>query len=369
MIVSRIEFFFREVSREQFQRGRIPIEERRTKMKGIKIGMVMLVLAGMILLSGTASAVTVGKDGVITMKLAHVNPVGSPTDMAANKLKDLLKERTNGKVVLEIFPNEQLGIEKAALQGVVIGTIDLSLNDAAYVADLFSPLGVLDFPYVYRDWAHYGAMLTSKVYQDLADAGYKKVGAKFIAPYLFGRRMLCSNKPVKSTEDTKGLKIRTPGSELAMENARVLGGVPTTIAYSEAYMGLKQGVADAAENPFTGIYDMKWYEVTKYLVMTDHVMNNELLSISKQAWGAMTPAQQKIFSDTCVEVEKFRVALQKDLEGKRVEDMKKLGMEVIKPASLDPFRQLAVDISKKYRERYKADNWGEWYDKVKNIKK
>ena len=70
-------------------------------MKGIKIGMVMLVLAGMILLSGTASAVTVGKDGVITMKLAHVNPVGSPTDMAANKLKDLLKERSNGKIVLD----------------------------------------------------------------------------------------------------------------------------------------------------------------------------------------------------------------------------------------------------------------------------
>mgnify|MGYP005845749131 CR=1 FL=1 len=198
-------------------------------MKKIKKGMIALVLVGVFLLTSTTWAVTVSKDGVITMKLAHVNPVGSPTDMAANKLKDLLKERTNGKIVIEIFPNEQLGIEKAALQGVVVGTIDLSLNDAAYVADLFSPMGVLDFPYVYRDWAHYEAMLTSKVYQDLADAAYKKVGAKFIAPYLFGRRMLCSNKPVKSPEDAKGLKIRTPGSELAMENARVLGGVPRLI--------------------------------------------------------------------------------------------------------------------------------------------
>ena len=338
-------------------------------MKGIKIGMVMLALVSMILLSGTAWAVTVGKDGVITMKLAHVNPIGSPTDMAANKLKDLLKERSNGKIVLEIFPNEQLGIEKAALQGVVIGTIDLSLNDAAYVADLFSPMGVLDFPYVYRDWAHYEAMLTSKVYQDLADAGYKKVGAKFIAPYLFGRRMLCSNKPVKSTEDTKGLKIRTPGSELAMENARVLGGVPTTIAYSEAYMGLKQGVADAAENPFTGIYDMKWYEVTKYLVITEHVWNNEILSVSKKAWAAMTPAQQKIFNDTGVEAAKYRMTIQKELEIKRLEDLKKLGMQVIEPPSLDPFRKIGQDLAKKYADKYKADKWGEWYDKVLKIGK
>jgi len=345
------------------------IGQRRIKMKGIKIVTVMLVLAGMILLSGTAWAVTVGKDGVITMKLAHVTPLGAPSDVTANRLKDLLKERTNGKIVIEIFPNEQLGIEKAAFQGVVVGTIDMSMNDAAYVADLFSPMGVLDFPYMYRDWEHYNAMLTSKAKQDLAEAAYKKLGVRFPAAFLFGQRILCSNKPVRTLADTKGLKIRTPGNELAMENARTLGGIPTTIAYTEAYMGLKQGVADAAENPSTGIYDMKWHEVTKYLVMTDHVMNNELLSISKQAWGAMTPAQQKIFSDTCVEVEKFRVALQKDLEGKRVEDMKKLGMEVIKPASLDPFRGLAQDIAKKYREKYKADNWGEWYDKVKNIKK
>lgn len=338
-------------------------------MKGIKKATVLLLLAGMILFSGVAWAATVGKDGVITMKLAHVNPVGSPTDMAANKLKDLLKERTGGKIVLEIFPNEQLGIEKAALQGVVLGTIDLSLNDAAYVADLYSPMGVLDFPYVYRDWAHYEGMLTSKIFQDLADAGYKKVGAKFVAPYLFGRRMLCSNRPVKSPVDAKGLKIRTPGSELAMENARVLGGVPTTIAYSEAYMGLKQGVADAAENPFTGIYDMKWYEATKYLVITEHVWNNEILSVSKRAWGTMTAAQQQIFNDAGIEAAKYRMTIQKELEGKRLEDLKKLGMQVIEPTSLDPFRKLGQDIAKKYRDKYKADNWGEWYDKVVNIGK
>jgi tripartite ATP-independent transporter DctP family solute receptor len=338
-------------------------------MKVMKRGLVFLLLVGVILLSGTAGAVTVAKDGVITMKLAHVSPLGSPSDLTAIRLKDLLKERTNGKIVIEIFPNEQLGIEKAAFQGVVVGTIDLSMNDAAYVADLFSPMGVLDFPYMYRNWEHYEGMLTSKVHQDLVEAAYKKLGAKFPAAFLFGRRMLCSNKPVRSLADTKGLKIRTPGNELAMENARVLGGVPTTIAYSEAYMGLKQGVADAAENPTTGIWDMKWHEVTKYLVITEHVWNNEVLSMSKKAWAAMTPAQQKIFNDTCVEVEKYRVALQKDLEGKRLEDLKKFGMEVIEPPSLDPFRQLAQEISKKYRERYKADNWGEWYDKVKNIKK
>lgn len=336
-------------------------------MKTFKRGFILLAvltIAGMILLPGTAGAVTVSKDGVITLNLAHVNPTGSPTDMAANKLKDLLAERTKGKIVIQIFPNEQLGIEKAALQGVVVGTIDCSLNDAAYVADLFSPMGVLDFPYMYRDWKHYETMLTSTFYQELSDAAYKKVGTKFIAPFLFGRRMLCSNKPVHSPADTKGLKIRTPGSELAMENARVLGGIPTTIAYTEAYLGLRQGVADAAENPFTGIYDMKWYEVTKYLVITEHVWNNEIFSLGKKAWETMSPAQQKIFNDAVMEAAKYRMTIQKELEVKRLEDLKKLGMQVIVPPSLDPFRQLAQEIAKRYRESYKADKWGEWYDRL-----
>jgi TRAP-type C4-dicarboxylate transport system substrate-binding protein len=179
--------------------------------------------------------------------------------------------------------------------------------------------------------------------------------------------MLCSNKPVNSTADTKGLKIRTPGSELAMENARVLGGIPTTIAYSEAYLGLRQGVADAAENPFTGIYDMKWYEVTKYLVITEHVWNNEILSVSKKAWETMSPAQQEIFKDAGMEAAKYKMTIQKELETQRLEDLKKLGMQVIVPPSLDPFRKLALDISKKYREQYKADKWGEWYEKLLNL--
>ncbi len=334
------------------------------KLKGGFILLVVLAVAGMIMLPGTAGAVTVSKDGVMTFRLAHVNPVGSPTDMAANKLKDMLTERTKGKIVIQIFPNEQLGIEKAALQGVVVGTIDCSLNDAAYVADLFPPMGVLDFPYMYRDWKHYETMMTSKFYQELSEAGYKKVGAKFIAPFLFGRRMLCSNKPVNSTADTKGLKIRTPGSELAMENARVLGGIPTTISYSEAYLGLRQGVADAAENPFTGIYDMKWYEVTKYLVITEHVWNNEIFSIGKKAWGTMSPAQQKIFNDAVMEAAKYKMTIQKELEDKRLEDLKKLGMQVIVPPSLNSFRELGKEISKKYKEQYKSDKWGEWYDRL-----
>lgn len=341
-------------------------------MKVIKLArivMVVLVSITVAAASGTALAAQKGADGVLTLKLAHVNPTGSPTDVAVKRLVELVQKGTGGKVLIQVFPNEQLGVEKAALEGVVLGTIDCSLNDAAYLADLYPPMGVLDFPYTYRGFDHYAKMIDSPEFIELAQKMYEKVGIKVIAPYLFGRRMLCSNKPIFTPQDANGLKIRTPGSELAMENARVLGGVPTSIAYTEAYMGLKQGVADAAENPFTGIYDMKWYEVTKYLVITEHVWNNEILSISKTAWAAMTPDQQKVFTQAGVEAAKYKLKIQKELEDQRMEDLRKLGMHVIIPSSLDPFRKISGDIEKRYRDKYKSDQWGEWHDRIMSIGK
>jgi TRAP-type C4-dicarboxylate transport system substrate-binding protein len=219
-ILDSVKLRGRKLSRKRLRTEDVNSEKRRTKMKSIRKGMIFvtfLLMVSMIFLSGTSWAVTVGKDGVITMKLAHVCPLGSPSDLTAIRLKDLLKERTNGKIVIEIFPNEQLGIEKAAFQGVVVGTIDMSMNDAAYVADLFSPIGVLDFPYMYKNWEHYEAMLTSKPKQDLAEAAYKKLGARFPAAFLFGRRILCSNKPVRTLADTKEMnwpwKMRGPSGE------------------------------------------------------------------------------------------------------------------------------------------------------------
>ncbi|MBE9545527.1 MAG: TRAP transporter substrate-binding protein [Proteobacteria bacterium] len=332
--------------------------------------LIISIVVSMCLITFAGSALAVKKQGdKVILKLAHVNPPGSPTDMAAKKFVELVAKGTDGKVVIKIFSNEQLGTEKAALESVMLGAIDCSLNDAAYLADLYPPMGVLDFPYTYTGFNHYEKMVLSDVFQELSAAMDKEVGLKVIAPFLFGRRMLCSNKPIYTPADAKGVKIRTPGSELAMENARTLGGVPTTISYTEAYMGLKQGVADAAENPFTGIYDMKWYEVTKYLVVTEHVWNNEMLSISNKAWKAMTADQRKVFAKAGIEAAMYRIIIQKELEDQRVSDLRNLGMHVIYPASLDPFRSIAANIEKKYRDKYKSSDWGTWHDRIIGLAK
>ncbi|MFB3816805.1 MAG: TRAP transporter substrate-binding protein [Candidatus Methylomirabilales bacterium] len=328
----------------------------------------LAVLLGLLLVAGAAGAVEKAADGKIVMRLAHSSPTGNPTDTAAKKWAELINQRTGGKVEIRIFPNEQLGSEKACLEGAVLGTIDISLNDAAYVADLYPAAGVFDFPFTFRDWDHYAAMLKSPIFGEVAALVEKEVGAKPLAIWIYGRRIMNSKKPVRSPADAKGMKIRTPPSELAQENARVLGGIPVTIAFSETYMGLKQGLADAAENPSTAIYDQKWYEVTKYLSLTHHVWNNEILTMSKKAWETLSPEQQKIVRETSSEMGVYRMQLQRQLEVSRLEDLKKQGMEAVTPASMAPFQALAADIKKKYAAKYAKYDWAKWHDRVMAIK-
>ncbi|HEX7550999.1 MAG TPA: TRAP transporter substrate-binding protein [Candidatus Methylomirabilis sp.] len=324
------------------------------------------VLLSLLLLGGPAGAVEQGAGGTIILKLAHSSPTGNPTDIAAKKWVEIISKKTGGKVDIKIFPNEQLGSEKACLEGVVLGTVDVALSDAAYVADLHPIAGVMDFPYTFRDWNHYASYLNGPIFPELAASIEKEVGMKVLAPWIYGRRLLASKKLVRSPADAKSLKIRTPPSELAQENARVLGGIPVTIAFGETYMGLKQGLADAAENPSTSIYDMKWYEVTKYLVLTYHVWNNEILTISKKAWEALGPEYQKAVREATAEAAIYRMDIQKQLENSRQDDLKKLGMEVVTPASLEPYHKLAADIQKKYSAKYAKYQWAEWHDRVVN---
>lgn len=328
----------------------------------------MAILLGLSLVAGGVGAVEKGPDGKIVLRLAHSSPAGNPTDTAAKKWAELINQRTGGKVEIRIFPNEQLGSEKACLEGAVLGTIDISLNDAAYVADLYPIAGVFDFPFTFRDWDHYAAMLKNPIFQEMSALIEKEVGAKTLAIWIYGRRIMNSKKPVRAPADAKGMKIRTPPSELAQENARVLGGIPVTIAFSETYMGLKQGLADAAENPSTAIYDQKWYEVTKYLALTHHVWNNEILTMSKKAWETLSPEQQKVVRDASSEVGVYRMELQRKLEISRLEDLKKLGMEAITPTSMAPFQQLAKDIKKTYATKYAKYDWAKWHDRVIAIK-
>ena len=175
-------------------------------MRGRPVVVGFVIVFTLLVLGGTAGAIEKGPDGKIILRMAHSSPVGNPTDIASKKWIELIGQRTGGKVEIKLFPNEQLGSEKACLEGVVLGTIDISLNDAAYVADLYPIAGVFDFPFTFRDWDHYAAMLKNPIFPEISTIIEKEVGVKTLAIWIYGRRLLISKKSVSSPADAKNLK-------------------------------------------------------------------------------------------------------------------------------------------------------------------
>jgi TRAP-type C4-dicarboxylate transport system substrate-binding protein len=108
--------------------------------------------------------------------------------------------------------------------------------------------------------------------------------------------------------------------------------------------------------------------VTKYLSLTHHVWNNEILTMSKKAWDTLSPEQQKLVRAASSEIGVYRMQLQRELEVSRLEDLKKMGMQAITPTSIEPFQKLAGEIKKKYASKYAKYDWTKWHDRVLAIK-
>lgn len=322
---------------------------------------LLYVLATALIL-GVVSGSAIGATNPKVFKMGHVNPRGSPSDQTARMFADLVNKRTGGAIVIQVYEAESLGVEKALVQGLKLGTIDFAFTDATYLSSVFPPIGVFDCPYIYRDWNHYRAVTRSEIFKEIAEKCEKATGIKPLALCLFGRRHVVSNRLFKTPQEAKGVLIRTPEAELAMDYARAVGGTPTPIAYGEAYLALRQGLADAAENPLTGIRDMKWYEVCKYLILTQHAYGNEVLSISAAAAKQLTKEQMDIVQVAAHEAADWELRYQMEKEEEVLKFLEEKGMVVVELPSLEPFRQHALPyLEQKYKSR-----WGDYFQAVLN---
>lgn len=340
-------------------------------MKKILVSVVVC-LFGIAFTMNIASAATKKPDGTIEMKLGHGAPAGTYTDQQTVRFRDLIAKKTGDKAKISIFPDSQLGSEDAMVQAVNLGTLDMSLTDAAYIANLNPAIGVLDFMYMYKDLEGYTRVLQSKIFDELSDLVAKKSGVIPLAPFLLGpRHLITVDKPVRSFADAKGLMLRSSPSELSQYFSKTLGGTPTPVPWPETYMALKQGVVKGAECSLEGIAAGKWHEVCNYLTLTGHVYTNEVLSISKQSWRMLSKEQQKIFKETAKEVALWKVeqmpAITKESLDKLKKENPKLQIIELPADALTTYKAQATEFAKHFRKKYEKENWGQYYDRVVNL--
>src|SRR5512137_2079618 len=229
-------------------------QEGGTKMKRALV--LCLAVVMVVLWIGPASA-----QYKATMRLASTQPMDHPYMVGAQKFADLINERTNGRIVIKLYPSNQLGKgERERTEGIQQGAIDLLVTSTGPLGGFSPSINILDFPFLFRDFNHVDLVMDGSIGEKLL-ADFEKANIKALAFWENGFRHLTNSKvTVKKVEDAKGLKIRTMENKVHLAAWKDAGLNPTPMAWGEVFTALQQNVIDGQENPIAVYYSSKLWD-------------------------------------------------------------------------------------------------------------
>lgn len=283
-----------------------------------------------------------------TIRLGHSASDSHPYQIGLEHFKKLVEEKTEGDVVIELFPNSTLGGERDMLEGLQIGTLEATMVSTAPLAGYTDAFLPLDLPYMFKDKEAARAALDSEVGDEIL-ASLEDIGMVGVTFYENGIRHLTNSaRPIKTPDDVKGLKIRVMENEIMMDSISAWGGDPTPMAFNELYTGLQQGTIDGQENPTGQIYTMKFYEAQKYMSMSGHFYSPAPLIMAKSYWDKLPEEYQTIIKEAADESKKVeREALDK-MDEEQLKEMKDFGLEVNDDVDKDAFLEKAQSVYDKH---------------------
>jgi TRAP-type transport system periplasmic protein len=271
------------------------------------------------------------------LKVGFNEAYNSPIYHGMVKAADELKAISGGEMTLRLYEGGQLGNVHEMLEQVSLGELDMSMQVFGGYAQYLPRLGALETAYLVRDYKHLSAIFDSPWGMNARQELETEFNLKPIDSWFFGVRETSSNRPINSIEDMKGMKLRTPNAKALIDYAKGVGAIPSPIAYAEVYLALQTNAVDGQENPISSIEAMKFYEVQPYLAMTNHVVQDQTISISGERWNDLSKQEQdwlmKALAVGGEEAEKLIVEnTEKDLA-----TFKEAGVTVTYP-DLTPFR-------------------------------
>ncbi|HEX8373840.1 MAG TPA: TRAP transporter substrate-binding protein [Geminicoccaceae bacterium] len=308
-------------------------------MRSALVGILAAVSACAGVVSPAAGAETT------VLKLGNVQAPGAVVQKGLQRFAELVKERTGGALEIQIFPASQLGTEQEILEGVQLGTIAMYEGSAAADGRFLPQLEGLACLFLWRDATSMVAAVRGPVGDELSRALLDKRGMRILdSGWVFGVRHLTTTKtPVRSPADMRGLKVRVQPDAIYLATVRAMGGSPTPIDAKEVYTSLQTGVVDGQENPISNIYQRKYHEVQKYLVLTGHITQNQVIVIGEAVYRRLTPEQQGILTTAAREAGDHQNELVAVAEAEDLGRLKAGGMEVVEP-DVAAFRAAAADV-------------------------
>ncbi|WP_293868162.1 TRAP transporter substrate-binding protein [uncultured Alsobacter sp.] len=296
-------------------------------------------------LIGAAGLAATSAKAATVLKIGHVLAANHPFQKGLEKAGAELEKRTEGRVQLQIFPSSQLGSERDMHVAVRGGSVDMVLASPGGASVHLKELAVIDAPYLFRDDAHWRAV----VYGPIGKAWEEKIveasGVHIVGWFHRGtRHVISKSKPFNTLAEMKGQKIRVADFPPFPQVFKALGAVPTPIAFAEMYSALQSGIVDGADTPLDTILSMKLYETAKYanLISWSYAAPGVIV-MSDQAYKSLSPADR----DALVASLRIGTDLIAETFISGDEDVKKQlvanGMQLVVPTDLDAWRKAAAE--------------------------
>lgn len=287
----------------------------------------------------------------ISIKMSVTTPSeSSPWNVGAKKWAELVKQRTNGRVEITTFPNEQLssGNQQKGIEQVAAGVTGASLHSTIIYSVIEPKLAVVSMPWIMPNNAAVDKAMKGAPGEKVKEL----IRAKGIEPLAFGengfRHWTNSKRPLATPDDMKGLKIRVPGMKMYIALFKAMGADPTSMSFSEVFTALQQGTVDGQENPISVIYTTKLNEVQKYMTICNYSYDPIVLGINKKLWDSIDKETQDIMKKAAVEAMELNVKLTREDEAKQLDEMKKKGLQVnvLTPEQIKVFQASVTSVYK-----------------------
>jgi tripartite ATP-independent transporter DctP family solute receptor len=264
----------------------------------------------------------------ITLKLGHLANEENSWHKGALKFAEEVKALTNGKVEVKVFPNDALGKEMDLVNGMQLGTADMTITGES-LQNWAPKAALLAIPYAFKDIAAMDKAVNGPLGEEIAKEITEKAKVIPLAYFARGARYLTTNKPIKTVDDVKGLKMRVPNVPVFVQFWRGVGAQPTPMAFGEVFTSLQTGVIEAQENPLALIKSASFFEVQKFVNRTEHVRSWIYLAIGEKSFNKLSADQKKAVQEAAKRAQEYERQIMVADEQKLESELKAKGMTFV----------------------------------------
>lgn len=289
-----------------------------------------------------------GGTATTVIRLGHTLEASHPVHRGMVFLGERLREKSGGRMRVDIYPSQQLGTERELIELLQIGSLGMTKVSSAVLESFVPVFRIYGVPYLFVDQAHRERVLASEVGRELL-LSTERVRVRGLVYYDSGTRSFYTRpRPIRSPDDLAGLKIRTQESPSAVRMVQALGGSATPLGWNELYTALQQGIVDGAENNPPSFYSSRHYEVCRYYVLSEHTTVPDVLLVGTAVWNDLSADEQRWLQESADESFVYQAALWHEATEDALRALAAAGVEIITPDRA-PFAARVRSLHEEFR--------------------